>query len=803
MGDTPPQPDGERLPTPAAFRIGGWTIEPLLNRVTLGDRSVHVRRQLIDLLVFLASRRGQVVSKEEIFQAVWPGQFVAESGLARCISQLRDVFGDDPRKPQFIETIPTRGYRLLAPVEPVAPPDSASTGLAQTVPLPAGVAAPATAAPAAGPAAPVLHAQPVPPSAVKARGRGWPAAAVLFVVVLAGAGFVAWRSLRLPPLGEQDTLLVSFENHTGDTVFDDTLRLALTVQLEQSPYLRVVPEQRIREALGFMNHRTDGPVTGAVAMDLCQRVGARAVLTGSITNLGGHYVIGLEGVECPSGRTLVRRQKEATRKEDVIAGLGEVVSDVRRRLGESVASVRQHDVPLVQATTSSLEALKALTAGDMERARGRDAEAIQAYQRAIEADPQFALAYGRLGVHLLSLTRTGEAIDALKRAFALRDRASPGERQYITSYYYTRVVRDPVKAVAALEAWRDAYPRNPTPRVSLGEMYIQTGRFEEARLQAREALRLQPGDATATAVVLDALMGLERLDEARKIAEAEVAAGRGSVTTRLALLLIAFTQDDAEGVRRQVEWVAANPAGEPLVATHRAAIAMFGGRMRDGGALGRQRAERAEARGDHALAALSTAGVALHAAFVGQAEEARSLTARALTNPGTPDTVLRAAFALALIGETAAAVQRYAEYLRMPDVEAGSDPQYRAPTEALIEINAGRPDAAIELLASVKPYEPGLACVPTYVRGLAYMRAGRPRQAAAEFQRMTAHRGALANALVYPLAWLQLARAHAAAGDPQAARQAYRRFLQLWKDADPDVPALLQARAEFQALGGQ
>ncbi|HSK09362.1 MAG TPA: winged helix-turn-helix domain-containing protein, partial [Vicinamibacterales bacterium] len=762
MGGGPSAPAGERPSSAAAFRLGDWVVEPALNLVTRGDHSAHVRRQLIDLLVFLASRGGQVVSKEEIFRAVWPGQFVAETGLARCISQLRDVFEDDPREPTVIQTIPTRGYRLLAPVQRIEPVTQSAPDAARP-PAGAGLDPPSPAL-VAGERAPVTNV-PAP------RRRRPPAAAIAAGAALACAlaGFGAWRILRPPAPAAQETLLVSFENRTGDPVFDDTLRLALAIQLEQSPYLRVVPEQRVREELGFMNRQPDEVVTRAVAMEMCERVGAGAVLTGSIARLGDQYVIGLEGAQCPSGRTLVRRQVEVTRKEEVIGRLGQEVSGVRHRLGESVASVQRNDVPLVQATTPSLEALKALSAGDLERGRGRDAEAVQAYQRAIEADPEFALAYGRLGVHLLSLTRTGEAIEALKRAFALRSRTSAGERLYITSYYYTRVVRDPIKAIEALETWRDRYPRNATPRISLGEMYIQVGRFADAVAEGREALRLEPGSATATAVVVEGLMGLERLDEAKRVAESLVAGGRGNVTTRVLLLLIAFAQDDPGGMRQQLDWAAAHPAAESLFATHRASIAMFGGRMREGGLMGRQRAERAVARGDEALAALTAAGAAFHEAFVGATEEVRELTSLALDDPGTPDVVLRSAFALALVGQADEAEQRLAQYSRMADVEAGSDPAYRAPTQALIDIERGRPDAAIELLEAVKPYELGVACIPTYVRGLAHMRAGRPLEAAAEFGTITVHRGALANALIYPVAWLQLARARAAAGDAPGA----------------------------------
>ena len=799
MEDDPDAVAAERPSFAVAFRVDDWIVEPALNRITRGGKSVRVRPQLIDLLVLLAGRPGEVVTREAIFEAVWPGQFVAETGLTRCISQLRDLFDDDPRDPRIIETISKRGYRLVADVRPVDPAavSSSTVGVAST--SPAVPPAPADGPGVRSPAAPAEPTSTLTRRLRRHRRAIMLAAASLGVIVAAA---VLWRAFRPSPLGEQDTLLVAFENKTGDPVFDDALRLALTIQLEQSPYLRVVSEQRIRGALELMNRRADEPVTRATAMELCQRVGARAVLTGSITGLGGHYVIGLEGAECTSGRTLARRQIEVDRKETIIEALGRVASDMRRGLGESVASIERHDVPLVQATTSSLDALKALTAGDLERSRGRDAEALEAYRRAIELDPQFALAHGRIGVHLLSLTRTGEAIDALKRAFELRRRTSAAERLYITSYYYTRVVRDPFKAIAALETWRNAYPRNPTPRVSLGSMYIQVGRFADALSEGREALRLSPGDASATAVVVEAMMDLERLDEAKRIADALLADGRGNITTHLLLLQIAFAQGDAEGVRRQTAWAASNPAAESLFGTHRASIALFGGQMNEGTRLWQERAQRAEARGDHALAALTTAGAAMHAAFAGSAGEVARLSSSALSDPKSPETVLRCALAFALVGQIESAERLMGDYFRMADVEDGSDPEYRAPIRALIEIQRGRPDSAIELLAPLASFEFGSRFdgIPAYVRGLAHLGAGRPRGAVAELAAITSHRGVLSNALIYPLTWRQLGRARVAAGDLAGARQAYTRFLDYWKDADPDVPALAQARAELGAL---
>lgn len=782
----------------------------MANTVSRDGHSVHVRRQLIDLLVFLASRPGQVVSKEEIFQAVWPGQHVAESGLARCVSQLRDVFGDDPREPHIIETIPTRGYRLIPRAEPVvetAPaPGEIDTGTEGPAGLAAGIS-PSAERDSSLPT-PQSAPSPVPTAVTGADGRSapgrptssrhrpllWSAAAVLLVAA-AVVGVSVWRAGRASSFVGGDTLLVSFENRTGEQVFDDTLRLALTIQLEQSPHLRVVPEPRVREALSFMKRSPDEPLTRALAMEVCQRLGAQGVLTGTITRLGG-YVVGLEGVECPSGRVLVRRQVEVPRREEVIAGLGKVASEIRARLGESVVSVQRHDVPLVQATTPSLEALRALSAGDLARNGGHDVEALESYRRAIDLDPQFALAHARLGVLLLSLTRMGEATAALRKAFELRDRASAGERQFITSYYYTRVVRDPLRAVSALEAWRNAYPKNAAARLGLAELYPSVGRLEEGLAEAREALRLEPGSAVATAAIVDALIGLERLDEAKQVALAAIASGHGGVSMRLSLLQIAFAQGDADGMRRQTEWAASNPAAEAIFATQRASMAVSGGRLKEGAEFWRRRAARAEERGDRALAALTTAGAAIHEALAGDVSEVKRLTAIALDQPQAPDTVLRAAFALALAGQTEAADGAFKRYLAMPDVEAGSDPQYRPSTEALIDIARGRPDAAIERLGPFTAREVGFACVPTYVRGLAHLSAKRPKAAVEQFAFITSRRGSLGSTMIYPLAWLQLARAKEAAGDAAGAKDAYDRFFDLWKNADQAAPALLQAKAE-------
>ena len=566
------EPSSHAMP----FRLGDWTVTPVLNLVARGDHSVHVRRQLMDLLVFLARHQGQVVSKEDIFQAVWPGQFVAETALARCISQLRDVFEDDARESSVIQTIPTRGYRLLPPVGPVEPEKPPAPGQAPqaAAPAPASIASP------------------------RWRWRWWAAGLALAAVVAAVALLATWPRRRPPALGSRDTVLVAFENGTGDAVFDDTLQFALSMQLEQSPYLQVVPAGRVREALSFMHRPADTRVTRALSLELCQRVGAKAVLAGSLAVVGRRYVISLEGLGCESGGTLARQQVEVAGREQVLEGLGRAVSAMRGRLGESVVSIHRFDVPIAQVSTSSFEALKALSQGDYERARGRDEDAERWFRRAIELDPSFAMAHMRLSVHLFNIDRYGEGLDSLRRAYASRGRASEGERLYIESFYSNRVRRDPIKSVVLLERWRDLYPRHVVPRFTLASLYLQMGRLEPALEQVQEALRLEPDHALATDILMGALSAVGRFGDARRAGEELIAKHRDDVVTHAAMLDVAHAVGRPDVVRRELEWGATTPAAQAAFLEVEAALVRSGGKLREAGRLTSRRILAADQRGD-------------------------------------------------------------------------------------------------------------------------------------------------------------------------------------------------------------
>ncbi len=806
------------------FTLGDWLVQPSLNRVTHGETEVRLRPQLMDVLVCLAARAGRTVTKDELLEHVWPGQFIVESGLARCVAELRQVLGDTAgQDARYIETIPKRGYRLIAPVT-FLPAEAGGTTGPGTDQNPSAVGALSEAAvatsdlPASGPDA-GLHGGPATTEreagpaqqagankvpGVSGRWRRWPVLVAGGGVLVAVAAALSWRVLESPPITERDQVLLAFENGTGESVFDDPLRLALQVQLEQSPYLRVIGEQRVRDELAFMHLPADTPISKAVARDVCRRIGAKAVLAGTLAALGRHYVIGLEAVGCRSGDVLVHDQVEVENKEAVLTGLGQAVSAIRRKLGESVASIRRSDVPVVQATTSSLDALEAFSLGDRARGRGKDDEAVRLYRRAIALDPSFALAYVRLGVHLFNLSRDREGAEALKAAYALRDRTSSPERLYIIATYESRVVRDPLLAIEPLEAWRDGYPANPIARFTLASLYNQVGRPDEAIAQAQEALHLDPGNAIAGTVLGEALLQLGRFHETKRVAEDLLVRHPDSVLLHGLELRTAFILGDREGVRRQLDWASTRPAAEQPFLEVEEAMAWIEGRMRAASRLAQRAADLAQQNGDPVLAGQAIIERADQSAMLGATDDIAALVDDGLKKARTPETLAAAALALAWAGRADAADRCLREYAGMPDVQPGSDPEYRPVAMAAAALSRGLPEAAIDVLAPLRAYENGwrFGLLPTYVRGLALLRIGRTAEAAAEFERIAKNRGAvtITMGVTYPLSLLQLARAKTAAGDPAGARAAYEQLLGCWRDADPDLPALVRAREELARL---
>ena len=651
--------------------------------------------------------------------------------------------------------------------------------------------------------APSGPAESVTPSRAKSR-RSWviAAAAVAALIALVGA-LLHFR--RTPALTERDSIVVAdFVNTTGESVFDGTLKEALTVQLGQSPYLNILPESRLREALRYMGRSPDERVSNDVAREICLREGVKAMLTGSISSLGSHYVITLTAVNAQTGDALAREQSEAESKEQVLKALDRAASSLRRKLGESLGSVQKFATPLEEATTSSLEALKAFSLGQAEHQKLADDKALPHLKRAIELDPNFAMAYATLGVAYSNLGEREQASDYLKKAFELKERASEREKLYISAHYYEFVTGQFEKTIEVYESWNEIYPRDTIPLDNLALAYSEIGQHEKALANASEAMRLDPKDRFAYQNVVIAYEALNRHDEAKAIAEQAIAQNVDSFGVHMVLYGIAFMRGDAAGMQREIAWAAGKP-DEPYM--------IFGEGMAEY-ALGRAHRARetatratnlAQRQGLKEAAAIVRAVVALWEAELGNIQEARQEASEALRISPSRFARVASAVVLARSGDTNRAEKILQELAKESPLDTLLNNVTLPVAGAIVEIQRNNPAKAVTLLAAASPYElgvgfPAVGYWPNWIRGQAYMLAGDGVKAGVEYQKILDHRGIQPVSPLYAMARLGLGRAYVLQGETTKARTAYQDFLALWKDADPDIPILKQAKEEYEKL---
>ena len=645
--------------------------------------------------------------------------------------------------------------------------------------------------------APSGPAESVTPSRAKSR-RSWviAAAAVAALIALVGA-LLHFR--RTPALTERDSIVVAdFVNTTGESVFDGTLKEALTVQLEQSPYLNILPESRLREALRYMGRSPDERVSNDVAREICLRAGVKAMLTGSISSLGSHYVITLTAVNAQTGDALAREQIEAESKEQVLKALDRAASSLRRKLGESLGSVQKFATPLVEATTSSLEALEAFSLGQAEHRKLAEDKAMPHLKRSIELDPNFAMAYATLGVVYGNLSEREQASDCLKKAFELKERASEREKLYISAHYYEVVTGQIDKAIEVYESWKETYPRDTVPRDNVALRYGVIGQYDKALANASEAMRLDAKDRFAYQDVAGAYEKLDRYDEAKAIAEQAIAQNVGSEGIHSVLYDIAFIRGDAAGMQREIAWAAGNQEeGYGLFLAAQAEYAL--GKMQRAHETVTRAVNLIERNGLKEAAANARAGEIVLEAALGNIQEAHQKATEALTSPVDRDTRVTLASALALCGDTNRAQKLIDELAKDSPLDTLLNNLSIPVVRAIIEIQQNNPTRAITLLEAASPYDL-TDYGPMYVRGEAFRRAHEGAKAAAEYQKILDHRGIEPLSPVYALARLGLGRAYALQGQTTKARTAYQDFLALWKDADPDIPILKQAKEEYEKL---
>jgi eukaryotic-like serine/threonine-protein kinase len=633
------------------------------------------------------------------------------------------------------------------------------------------------------------------------------------VVCLLGAtmaaGGVYWRSYNAHKLTDQDTLvLADFSNSTGDAVFDDTLKQALSVQLGQSPFLNILSDARTRATLKLMTKPPGSKVTSDVARDLCQRAGAKAYVAGAIGSLGSQYVIGLDAVNCKTGDPLVQEQVTADSREHVLRALGGAATQLRAKLGESLGTVEKFDMPLDQATTPSLEALKALSVGRTTLQEQGSAAAIPFFNRAIELDPSFSAAYAALGISYSNLRQPGRASENLTKAYELRDKVSERERFRISATYYLLVTGELEKAIQTYEMWAKTYPRSSEPLGNLGVDYTYLGQYEKAVETSLEDLRLNPGSAAAYTNLVGLYAALQRLDDAKGKYEQATAHKVNNPFLHGNRYGVAFLENDASEMQQQIADAKGKP-GEDVLFSFASDTEAFHGRLATSRNLSKSAVDSALHNDSPETAAAWQMDVALRDAEFHNAALSRQETASALSTASTRDVSILAALALARIGDTEQA-KRIADDLaaRFPLNTALN--RYWLPTiYASIAIRRGDPARAVELLQTTAQYELGSplpqfevggSLYPIYVRGQAYLLLHQGQEAVREFQKYLDQRGVAVNCPLAALARLQLARAYVLAGDTKSASEKYQEFFVIWKDSDPEILILKQAKAEYAKL---
>lgn len=843
-------------------RFGKFELDSRRYELTCEGRAVRLERIPLKLLFFLTESKGALVSRQAIAEHLWGKDvFVdAQHSVNTAINKLRAALRDDSAEPKFIQTVKGMGYRFVAEVEissgeppvPEAQPSTLTpsngnrretvnlvTGQSTAVITPADFAATATVPSRLDPDRPIESSnsrQLGNSFPASSSGNGTPAIAVADVpklrpagvaklakfavpVLLAAllvAGKLYYRVRRPSPLGDRDTIvLADFANSTGDEVFDDTLKTALNVSLRQSPFLNVLPDSQFAQTLKLMERPAGAKLTPEVTRELCQRVGSKAYVAGSIVSLGSQYVLELKAVNCRNGDPLAEEQVTATSKEKVLDALGEAASKLRTELGESLATVQKFDVPLEQATTSSLEALQAYS--KTQRGKNQIGDGISYNQRAIELDPNFAMAYASLGATYLELGEPARAREYFTKAFQLRDHASTREKLEITAEYYQNVTGELDKAARNYQEEVESYPG--LGYVNLGNVYAEQGQFEKAAEMTRQYMRLAPEKAYSYVNLANFDLALQRFDDARQILREAQARGMNPILIHPTLYALAFLGADRAGMAEQQQWIANQPEYENFGLSLASDTEAYAGHLGKALELTKRAVDSAIRVDDKENGAVWQAIAAQREAAYGNAQSARQLAAQALNLARvSPAVESEAALAFAMAGDGARAESLAQELEKLFPLGTQVQSIWLPAIRAQLAINRGNPLAAIESLQSAPPIDSGqimfvmnISCLyPVYVRGEAYLAGGQGSAAAVEFQKILDHTGMVWNCWTGALAHLGFARASAlesrssqganAAAARTRALAAYADFLTLWNDADSNIPIYKQAMAEYAKL---
>jgi eukaryotic-like serine/threonine-protein kinase len=784
------------------YEFGPFRVDPEKQTLLRGNQPVAITPKTFEALLILVRHSREVVSKNDLMNELWPDAFVEEANLSQNIFMLRKALGDTPEDRRYIVTLPGKGYRFVAEVRTVTQDGEdvivASRSRSQVI-----VEQPDNRSGEIIPNLPADGARKNSWKHVTAIGT---AAALLAVVAV-----VYLHRLHTGTLGGKDSILIAeFDNTTGDPVFDGALRQGLEIQLEQSPFLGLISEKHIRQALQLMGQPADARLTPEIARQVCERTGGAALLQGSIASLGSQYVLGLRATSCRTGEVLADEQARATTKEDVLNALTQMATRFRSRVGEPLSTVEKHDAPLAEATTPSLEALKAYSTAEKVHSSTGPIAALPLYRQAIEIDPNFAMAYLRQGSAYGELGESDLSAQSISRAYELRNHASARESFFLSLSYEFRVTGNLEKARQTCESWAQTYPREMQPHGFLSTIYLILGKYENAVQQAKKAIELDPEFAIGYVNLASAYQNLDRLNEAANILQLASERKLQFPDFFVVRYNIAFLKGDNAGMEREVGLAQNEVVAEDLISANQAFVLAYSGHSQQARRMSQRARDLAQQAGDNERAALFIAGEAVREALFGNAPEARKSAAAALTISRDREVAYGSALALAISGDSphSEAIANDLEK-RFPEdtsVRFGYLPTLRG----LLATIRGEPTKAVELLEAAVPNELGTprstlhgyfgALYPVYVRGEAYLAAGQGREAAAEFQKILDRRGIVVSDPIGALAHLQLGRAYAFAGDKTKAVSAYEEFLSLWKDADPDLPIYKAAKAEYAKL---
>jgi DNA-binding winged helix-turn-helix (wHTH) protein/tetratricopeptide (TPR) repeat protein len=792
------------------YRFGRFLLNPSKYALYLANSEVPLAPKSFEVLLFLARNSGRPVTKEEVFKAVWPDSFVEEANLAQHIFRLRKILESEPGTGNLIRTLPGRGYLFTAEVSrEIAPTASAyETDAEFSRATVAAAAANGIAVERWRERTHVIVEEMAPkPVAAPARaagrvGRRGAAAIAALLAVVALAGWAAWRfHVRSTPREYRQIVLADFTNTTGDTTFDQTLKRALEIDLDQSPYMDVLSERDEVNTLLLMGRPSDTPISADVATEICERTNREVLLTGAISTLGSRYLLTLTGSDCNSGKRLAVAKAEAKSREGILEALDSLAEQVRKQLNESAQSLKDHEIPLRVVTTSSLEALKAYSYGKYLQSQHKGlSERIAAYQRAIELDPQFAMAYRELGMENNNVNQFALASLYYKKAFDLSDHLSTLEQFIIRANYYGYGRRDLAQGIKEFQLMQSVYPQEAMAPINIMDEYTHLGQYAASIAIGEQAVKRFPTEPEIYSNLSEAYKATNRFDDSLRAARMAAQVNGGDAVLHLALFEIAFARQDPASLARESQWFDAAEDSENVwyYPSFRGSAAAALGKYRDAEKLFQKAIEAAQQANLPETADRIRIDQALAERVLGFPAQARA-TLRRVSTSNVDEAGVAAAWAE--LGDTGPA-QRFLSAHKGPSPDTLLTYEFVPRIQATLALQHQKPLEAIAALEISLPYEMRNYMVPA-LRGEAYLQARQPELAVNEFRKILDNPGIDCTSVLYPLAYLGAARAYAMENKKVESRHEYEAFFNRWKDADADLPILKQAKQEFAQLNAR